>query len=109
MVMPAAASISVSASMNRRPSSVASLRPIEDLPAPIMPTRTMERWPNLATTAAALEAEAFLRAASDMAANVTQSGWRYNALSPLLPGRHERGRIRLLRAPGHPETVLLTT
>ena len=46
--MPAALSISVSASTKGRPSRVASLRPTDDLPAPIMPTSTMERRPSAA-------------------------------------------------------------
>ena len=51
MVMPAALSISVSASMKGIPSRAASLRPIDDLPAPIMPTSTIERLPSARTTA----------------------------------------------------------
>ncbi len=51
MVMPAALSISVSASTKGMPSRVASLRPIDDLPAPIMPTSTMERRPSAPTIA----------------------------------------------------------
>ena len=43
--MPAAVSISVSASAKGRPSRVASRRPIDDLPAPIMPTSTSDRVP----------------------------------------------------------------
>src|SRR3569832_1131172 len=46
MVMPAALSISVSASMNGMPSRAARRRPIDDLPAPIMPTSTTERLPS---------------------------------------------------------------
>ena len=46
MVMPAAFSISVSASTNGMPSRAASRRPIDDLPAPIMPTSTTERRPS---------------------------------------------------------------
>ncbi len=49
--MPAAFSISVSASTNGIPSRLASRRPIEDLPAPIMPTSTTERAPSAATMA----------------------------------------------------------
>jgi hypothetical protein len=41
--MPAADSISVSASAKGSESRIARRRPIEDFPAPIMPTRTTER------------------------------------------------------------------
>ena len=43
--MSAAFSISTSASTNGIPSRLASLRPTDDLPAPIMPTSTTERRP----------------------------------------------------------------
>ena len=46
--MPAAFSISTSASTNGMPSRLASLRPTDDLPAPIMPTSTTERRPSAA-------------------------------------------------------------
>ena len=46
--MPAAFSISTSASTNGIPSRLASLRPTDDLPAPIMPTSTTERRPSAA-------------------------------------------------------------
>ena len=52
MVMPAAFSISASASTNGMPSRSATRRPIDDLPAPIMPTSTAERRPSAATMAA---------------------------------------------------------
>ena len=52
IVMPAAVSISLSASTKAMPSRSASRRPIEDLPAPIMPTSTTERAPSAATIAA---------------------------------------------------------
>src|SRR5258708_23034117 len=44
--MPAAASISVSASRNGIRSRADSRRPMVDLPAPIMPTSTTERVPS---------------------------------------------------------------
>ena len=50
--MPAAFSISASASTNGTPSRSATRRPIEVLPAPIMPTSTAERQPSAATMAA---------------------------------------------------------
>src|SRR6185437_8822843 len=46
--MPAAASISTSASRNGSPSRTDSLRPMVDLPAPIIPTNTIERLPRAA-------------------------------------------------------------
>ena len=46
--MPAAASISVSASRNGSRSRADSRRPMVDLPAPIMPTSTIERAPSAA-------------------------------------------------------------
>src|SRR5262245_53057454 len=49
--MPAAFSISVSASTNGMPSRCARRRPTEDLPAPIMPTSTTERRPRAAAMA----------------------------------------------------------
>ena len=65
--MPAAFSISVSASTNGTLSRLASLRPMEDLPAPIMPTSTTERWPSAATSADSSSAAAPLcMATSDM-------------------------------------------
>ena len=65
--MPAAFSISGSASTNGTPSLPASLRPIEDLPAPIMPTNTTERDPSAATSADSCSAAALLcMATSDM-------------------------------------------
>ena len=53
IVMPAAFSISASASTNGMPSRAASRRPIDDLPAPIMPTSTTERRPSAAPSDAA--------------------------------------------------------
>ena len=51
--MPAcAASISVSASRNGSRSRAASRRPMVDLPAPIMPTSTIERVPSAAVISA---------------------------------------------------------
>ena len=50
--MPAAASISVSASRNGSRSRAASRRPMVDLPAPIMPTSTTERVPSAAVISA---------------------------------------------------------
>jgi hypothetical protein len=52
MLIPAAVSISLSASANGTPSRAASRRPIEDFPAPIMPMSTTEREPSAATRAA---------------------------------------------------------
>ena len=53
MVIPAwAFSISISASTNGIASRAASLRPTDDLPAPIMPTSTTERRPSAAPTEA---------------------------------------------------------
>ena len=51
MVIRCASSISVSASTNGMPSRAANRRPIDDLPAPIMPTSTSERGPSAATIA----------------------------------------------------------
>ena len=51
MLIPAASSIALSASTNGMPSRAASRRPIDDLPAPIMPTSTSERAPSAATIA----------------------------------------------------------
>src|SRR5580700_11745168 len=53
--MPAADSISVSASTKTMFRRAASRRPIEDLPAPIMPTSTIERRPSAAASATASE------------------------------------------------------
>ena len=50
--MPAAASISMSASRNGSRSRAASRRPMVDLPAPIMPTSTTERFPSAAAISA---------------------------------------------------------
>src|SRR6476659_120126 len=52
IVMPAAFSISTSASTNGMPRRSARRRPIEDLPAPIMPTSVTVRGPSAATIAA---------------------------------------------------------
>src|SRR6266852_6453479 len=52
MVMPAAASISASASTKGMPSRAASLRPMDDFPAPIIPMSTIERLPSAATSVA---------------------------------------------------------
>jgi hypothetical protein len=52
MLMPAAFSISASASTKAMPRRSATRRPIDDLPAPIMPTSTIERRPSAAVTAA---------------------------------------------------------
>ena len=67
MVMPAAFSISASASMNGTPSRAASLRPTEDLPAPIMPTSTSERGPSAAASGCCGCAAAALLAALSVA------------------------------------------
>src|ERR1700694_803631 len=50
--MPAAASISASASMKGMPSRAASRPPIDDFPAPIIPMSTIERFPSAATSVA---------------------------------------------------------
>ena len=50
--MPAAASISASASRNGKPSRADSRRPMVDLPAPIIPTSTTERAPSAAVISA---------------------------------------------------------
>src|SRR3954447_5342181 len=54
--MPAAASISVSASINGSRSREDSRRPMVDLPAPIMPTSTTERIPSAAVISASKDA-----------------------------------------------------
>ncbi len=54
--MPAAASISVSASRNGSRSRADSRRPMVDLPAPIMPTSTTERVPSAADISASWDA-----------------------------------------------------
>src|ERR1700733_9013608 len=53
MFIPAAFSISASASTKGTPSRVPSRRPIDDLPTPIMPVSTIERRPSRARIAAA--------------------------------------------------------
>ena len=50
--MPAAASISASASRNGIPSRADSRRPMVDLPAPIIPTSTTDRVPSAAIISA---------------------------------------------------------
>src|SRR3954464_16091861 len=65
MVMPAAASISVSASTKGSLSLRAMRRPMVDLPTPIMPTSTIERAPSADRMSAS--GEAWIgNAASDM-------------------------------------------
>src|SRR5260221_11035056 len=54
--MPAAASISVSASRNGSRSRADSRRPMVDLPAPIMPTSTTERVPSAVVISASWDA-----------------------------------------------------
>jgi hypothetical protein len=54
--MPAAASISMSASRNGSRSRADSRRPMVDLPAPIMPTSTTERAPSAAMISASWDA-----------------------------------------------------
>ena len=74
MLIPAAVSISLSASANGMPSRAAKRRPIEDLPAPIMPTSTTERAPSAATIAA-----------SELSVPVTSSLARADIWSGRLP------------------------
>src|SRR5215813_9107907 len=64
--MPAASSISMSASTKEMPSRWARRRPIEDLPAPIMPTSTIARGPSASTMEASGVAGAVWMARSDM-------------------------------------------
>src|SRR5271170_1265122 len=53
MLMPAAFSISASASTKGTPSRAPRRRPIDDLPTPIMPMSTIERRPSRARIAVA--------------------------------------------------------
>src|SRR6266508_3595153 len=59
------------------PRRAASLRPTEDLPAPIMPTSTIERRPSAAAMAASAGAAGpvFCRARSDMAFFRKRAQW----------------------------------
>ena len=52
IVIPAAASISVSASTKASPSRCARRRPVDVLPDPIKPTSTIERSPSACVSAA---------------------------------------------------------
>ena len=86
--MPAAVSISVSASRKGSPSRADKRRPIVDLPAPIMPTSTTERPPSAALISAswiiAVLAGETVSGISSLKA-VTDAAFRATILPPPIP------------------------
>src|SRR5258705_12742477 len=82
--MPAAASISVSASRNGIRSRADSRRPMVDLPAPIMPTSTTERVPSAEVISASWDV---LAPAGVAVSGISMLRWRGfpRSAPPILP------------------------